>query len=73
MVVFSDFPIPSQYANFMHNSKVWTYFGMYADNFGLREHIRFNTEVVSVTPVEEFSKTGLDTYAYYKCAVRPIL
>ena len=29
----------------MHNTKVDTYFNMYADKFGLKKHIHFNTEV----------------------------
>jgi dimethylaniline monooxygenase (N-oxide forming) len=45
MMCYSDFPIPRDYANYMHNSKVYQYFHMYADQFGLKEHIRFNIEV----------------------------
>ena len=48
---FSDFPIPATWPMFLHNTAVHSYFQLYADKFGLRERIRFNTEVVSVHPV----------------------
>lgn len=42
---FSDFPMPDEYPNFAHHSQVLTYFRNYAEHFGLREHITFNTSV----------------------------
>lgn len=41
MMCYSDFPIPSDYPNYMHHSKILTYFRMYAEHFKLLEHIRF--------------------------------
>ena len=58
MMCYSDFPIPGEYANFMHNSQLYKYFKLYADNFGLEQHIRFNTEVIKVKQTKDFVKTG---------------
>lgn len=41
MMCYSDFPIPSDYPNYMHHSKILNYFRMYADHFKLLKYIRF--------------------------------
>lgn len=41
MMCFSDFPIPDDFPNYMHNSKIMEYFRMYARHFDLLRHIRF--------------------------------
>lgn len=46
MMCYSDFPIPAHYPNYMHNSLIMDYFRMYADNFQLTKHIRFNVGAV---------------------------
>lgn len=38
---FSDFPIPEDFPNYMHNSKIMEYFRMYARRFDLLRYIRF--------------------------------
>ena len=58
MMCFSDFPIPADYPNFMHNTKVYQYFKKYADHFELNRHIRFKHQVLSVRRAEDFEKTG---------------
>uniref|UniRef100_A0A452J7F0 Flavin-containing monooxygenase n=1 Tax=Gopherus agassizii TaxID=38772 RepID=A0A452J7F0_9SAUR len=58
MMCFSDFPIPDEFPNYMHNSKIMEYFRMYADHFDLLKYIRFKTTVVSVTKRPDFSSTG---------------
>ena len=45
MMCYSDYPIPKEYPPYMHNRYVDKYFNMYADEFKLRERIRFKTEV----------------------------
>ena len=45
MMCYSDFPIPKEYAVYMHNKCVHEYLNLYADQFNLKRHIRFNTEV----------------------------
>ncbi|XP_068599169.1 flavin-containing monooxygenase 5-like [Brachionichthys hirsutus] len=58
MMCFSDFPIPGHFPNYMHNSLVIDYFRMYADNFQLTRHIRFNTKVLQVKQRSDFSHSG---------------
>src|SRR3954465_14267671 len=45
MLSFEDFPIPAGYPDFPHHSEIKTYLDAYADAFGLREHLRFETPV----------------------------
>lgn len=44
-MAFSDFPMAGEWPNFCHHSLVFTYFRAYAEHFGLREHITFQTPV----------------------------
>jgi len=44
---FSDFPMPADYPDFPSHEQVHHYFEAYADRFGLRESIRFETEVTN--------------------------
>ena len=41
MMCYSDFPIPADYPNYMHHSKILTYFRMYAEHFKVLRYIRF--------------------------------
>ena len=41
MMCFSDFPMPADYPNYLHNAQLLQYYRLYADHFGLRKHIRF--------------------------------
>ncbi|KAM7106886.1 flavin-containing monooxygenase 5-like isoform 2-T3 [Ciconia maguari] len=58
MMCFSDFPIPSDFPNYMHNSKIMEYFRMYARRFDLLRHIRFMTSVCRVAKRPDFATTG---------------
>ncbi|XP_060566212.1 LOW QUALITY PROTEIN: flavin-containing monooxygenase 5-like [Ruditapes philippinarum] len=58
MMCYSDFPIPGEFPIYMHNKYVDRYFHMYADKFGLRKYINFNTEVLSVKPTKTFNSDG---------------
>jgi len=40
--------MPVDFPNYMHHSKFLEYLRLYADHFRLEQHIRFETEVVSV-------------------------
>ena len=42
---FSDFPMPAEYPNYCHHTQVLSYFRSYADHFGIREQVTFNTGV----------------------------
>ncbi|KAF8789862.1 flavin-containing monooxygenase 5-like [Argiope bruennichi] len=58
MSAFSDFPPPSHLPNYMHNSQILQYFLMYAENFGLLPHIRYNHEVISISKSDDYEETG---------------
>ena len=58
MMSYSDFPIPADYPNFMHNTKVVEYFTLYAHKFKLMDAIRFKTEILSVNKTLNFKETG---------------
>ncbi|MBA3947869.1 MAG: NAD(P)-binding domain-containing protein [Herpetosiphonaceae bacterium] len=47
---FSDFPFPAHLPDFPPRSEMLRYLDDYADHFHVREHIRFATELVKVTP-----------------------
>lgn len=55
---FSDFPIPAEFPNYMHNRRVIDYFHMYAENFDLNKYINFQQEILSVQKNEDYAKTG---------------
>ncbi len=58
MMCYSDYPIPAEFPNFMHNTKCYEYFKMYAKHFGLENYIRFQTDVLSVEPADDFKQSG---------------
>ncbi|NXX17214.1 FMO5 monooxygenase, partial [Podargus strigoides] len=58
MMCFSDFPIPEDFPNYMHNSRIMEYFRMYAQHFDLLRHIRFRTSVCRVSKRPDFAATG---------------
>lgn len=55
---YSDFVVPPDFPNFMHNTKVLEYFRRYAKHFALAQHVRFRTEVLRVSQAENFKETG---------------
>ncbi|XP_057583812.1 flavin-containing monooxygenase 2 isoform X2 [Hippopotamus amphibius kiboko] len=58
MSCFSDFPMPEDFPNFLHNSKVLEYFRIFAKKFDLLKHIQFQTTVLSVRKRPDFSSSG---------------
>ncbi|XP_062411475.1 flavin-containing monooxygenase 5-like isoform X1 [Sardina pilchardus] len=58
MMCYSDFPIPADYPNYMHHSKILKYFRLYAEHFKLLQRIRFQTSVKSVKQRSDFSSSG---------------
>ncbi|XP_044156867.1 flavin-containing monooxygenase 5-like [Bufo gargarizans] len=58
MMSYSDFPIPDEFPNFMHNSKILRYFRLYAEHFQLTQYIRFKTTVCSVKKQPDFATSG---------------
>lgn len=49
---YTDFPMPEDYPDFPHHEQVYAYLRSYADHFGIRQQITFNTSVEKVTPTE---------------------
>ncbi|XP_056460111.1 dimethylaniline monooxygenase [N-oxide-forming] 2-like isoform X1 [Gadus chalcogrammus] len=58
MMCFSDFPMPADYPNYLHNAQLLQYYRLYADHFGLRRHIRFQIKVTHARPRPDFSQSG---------------
>ncbi|NXC29751.1 FMO1 monooxygenase, partial [Campylorhamphus procurvoides] len=58
MSSFSDFPYPEEFPVFLPNALLLDYLRRYAEHFGLREHIRFRTTVVSIRRHPDFATTG---------------
>ncbi|XP_032382374.1 dimethylaniline monooxygenase [N-oxide-forming] 2 [Etheostoma spectabile] len=58
MMCFSDFPMPADYPNYMHNSLLLQYFRLYAEHFDLLRYIHFQTTVRSVAQRPDFSLSG---------------
>lgn len=59
MMAYSDFPVPADYPNYMHHSKILDYFRMYAEHFKLIQHIHFQ-----VTPTLPTEERPLQRYLY---------
>jgi dimethylaniline monooxygenase (N-oxide forming) len=47
---YSDHPLPDHYPDFPSHYEVMAHLEAYADRFGVRQHIRFNTRVEDVRP-----------------------
>jgi cation diffusion facilitator CzcD-associated flavoprotein CzcO len=65
LMSYRAFPMPEEYPDYPSHWQVAKYFDDYAERFGLIEKIAFNTEVVSVEPVEDDDperRRGLNRY-----------
>jgi len=51
MMSYAKYPMPDQYPDYPDHFQIAEYFDRYADHFGLRDRISFNTEVLQVDPV----------------------
>ncbi|NXG69094.1 FMO1 monooxygenase, partial [Baryphthengus martii] len=58
MSAFSDFPYPEDFPVFLPNALLLDYLRCYTEHFGLREHIKFGTTVVSIRKRPDFATTG---------------
>ncbi len=52
-ISFEDFPMDGRYPDFPHHSEIHEFLHEYAATFGLRERIRFGTEVKRATRLED--------------------
>jgi cation diffusion facilitator CzcD-associated flavoprotein CzcO len=51
-ISFADFPMDERYPDFPHHTQINEFLHEYAERFGLREHIRFNTTVERATRLD---------------------
>jgi cation diffusion facilitator CzcD-associated flavoprotein CzcO len=52
LMSYETYPMPDDYPDYPNHFQIARYFDSYVDHFGLREKIRFRTEVKSVAPVD---------------------
>jgi len=52
LMSYKTYPMPDDYPDYPNHFQIARYFDDYVDHFGLREKIRFRTEVKGVTPVD---------------------
>src|SRR5262249_3496513 len=55
---FSDFPMPKEWSNYLHNKQMVKYFEMYAKHFDLYSRIKFQHSVIKVSAADDYDKTG---------------
>jgi hypothetical protein len=55
---YDDFPMPSTFPDFPSRPQMLAYLKAYAEEFGLRDQVRFDTEVVRVEPLDERGMSG---------------
>src|SRR6188472_509853 len=63
LMAYRTYPMPDDYPDYPNHFQIARYFDDYVDHFGLREEIRFRTEVKSVVPVDgewEVTVAGAD-------------
>ncbi|XP_006815032.1 dimethylaniline monooxygenase [N-oxide-forming] 2-like [Saccoglossus kowalevskii] len=58
MMCFSDFPFSREAPPYLRHHLVLRYYQQYAEHFGLYKFIKFNTKVLKIKPVANFSQTG---------------
>jgi len=52
LMAYKTYPMPEDYPDYPNHFQIAAYFDDYVDHFGLRETIRFRTEVVGVKPAD---------------------
>ncbi|XP_072018285.1 dimethylaniline monooxygenase [N-oxide-forming] 2-like [Amphiura filiformis] len=57
-MAFSDFPMPKEFPNYLHNTHVYKYLNMYAEKFNLKPHIVFNTNVKLISKADDYDSRG---------------
>jgi hypothetical protein len=55
---YGDFPMPSDYPDFPSRDQMLAYLNSFADEFGLRDRIEFETEVTNVEPLSPHGMSG---------------
>ena len=50
---YEDFPLPESASDYPSHKELLKYFNAYAENFGLKKHIHFNTEVLNCKKTDD--------------------
>lgn len=50
LMTYEAYPMPASYPDYPSHRQIVEYFDDFVDHFGIRQHIRFRTEVISVEP-----------------------
>lgn len=58
MMAFSDFPMPTDFPQYMPHTKFHEYLRDYGQHFDLFKHIRCNTRVTRITKAADYDDTG---------------
>ncbi|XP_023220657.1 dimethylaniline monooxygenase [N-oxide-forming] 5-like, partial [Centruroides sculpturatus] len=58
ITAFSDFPPPKEFPNYMHNTLMFKYLQLYAKEFELIPHIKFQHRVKDITQADDYGTTG---------------
>jgi dimethylaniline monooxygenase (N-oxide forming) len=65
LMAYRTFPMPEDFPDYPNHFQIARYFDAYVNHFGLREKIRFRTEVVAVEPADDDGQRrgrGFDRY-----------
>jgi len=62
MMCYSDFPIPQEFPIYMHNKCVQKYFQLYAEEFDLKEYIKFSTQVGWTFAIFKFPNSSFNLF-----------
>ncbi|XP_033099826.1 dimethylaniline monooxygenase [N-oxide-forming] 5-like [Anneissia japonica] len=58
MMCFSDFAYPPEYPPYLYTHHVIKYYRDYAKHYDIEKYIKFNTEVIDVSPTDDNQTTG---------------
>ncbi|XP_033099830.1 dimethylaniline monooxygenase [N-oxide-forming] 5-like [Anneissia japonica] len=58
MMCFSDFAFPAEHPPYLSTHHVIKYYRDYAEHYDIMKYVKFNTEVVDVSPTENNKTTG---------------
>lgn len=58
VTVFSDFPAPPEFPNYMRHDQFLEYLQLYAKHHELNQRIRLNHTVVQVKRANDYEETG---------------
>ncbi|MBI3569224.1 MAG: NAD(P)-binding domain-containing protein [Gemmatimonadetes bacterium] len=50
---YTDYPMPAEFPDYPHHTQILAYLRSYAERFGVRERIRFNSPVERIVPERE--------------------